>query len=97
VGPDLELDGGGLVGDIAGRDGAAVDDGERSRRRLEPEVDGVGLDKGLVDEGSGRAGVDHREAGDGGALGVDIDREDEKLFRVCGILYWVFWVFASRG
>jgi len=80
---DLKLNRDGFVGDGAGRDGTPIDNLQVSRRSLEPEGDGVGLNERDIDKGRGRAGVDQRKGGNRSAGITDSDRENDVFF--------VFW------
>jgi hypothetical protein len=55
---DRNLDGDGVVGNVAGRDGASIGNLQVSGDCLGTEADGVGLGKGGVDERRGGAAVD---------------------------------------
>jgi hypothetical protein len=55
---DRELDGNGIVGDVAGGNGASIGNLQRLWDCLGTEADGVGSGKGGVDERRGGAAVD---------------------------------------
>jgi hypothetical protein len=76
---DVELDRKGLVSDVAGGNGAAVGNLQRSRRCLETETDGVRLGKGGINEGRTCATVNHGDGLDLRALCNKGDREDEEV------------------
>jgi hypothetical protein len=76
---DRELDGKGIVGDVAGGDGASIGNLQRSWDCLGTESDGVGLGKVGVDERRAGATVDHGDSLDLRALRDKSNGKNEEV------------------
>ena len=77
---DRELDGKGIVGNVAGGDGASIGNLQRSGDGLGTEADGMGLGKGGVDERRTGAAVNHGDSLNRGALCDKGDGENEEVW-----------------